>query len=84
MNERNHTYVGITKGSSAEERLACHNSDKGAKRTRGQGPWSLVYLETGIANRSEAQRREWYLKRDRSFRNRLKKALASGQEQSAI
>ncbi|MBL4790757.1 MAG: GIY-YIG nuclease family protein [Kordiimonadaceae bacterium] len=65
------TYVGWT--TDLEARLAAHNAGTGAKSTRGR-QWQILYTEK-FANRSDAMSREWYLKKDRSFR---KKCLASG------
>ncbi|MBO88531.1 MAG: hypothetical protein CMP14_03340 [Rickettsiales bacterium] len=61
------TYVGWT--TNLQNRLAAHNSGKGAKSTRGR-QWVLLYAERHL-NRSDAMRREWQLKRDRSFRRCL-------------
>ena len=36
-------YTGIT--TDVEKRFAAHNAGKGAKYTRGRGPWELVYSE---------------------------------------
>lgn len=43
-------------------RVKAHNSGKGAKYTRSRLPAKLVYYET-YADRHEALRREWQLKR---------------------
>ena len=61
------TYVGWT--LDLERRLTQHNSGTGARSTRGRA-WSLLYAER-FATREEAMSREWYLKRDRSFRKQL-------------
>jgi putative endonuclease len=61
------TYVGWT--TSLDRRLAQHNSGSGARSTRGRS-WVLLYSERH-ATRRDAMRREWHLKRDRSFRKRL-------------
>ncbi len=61
------TYVGWT--TDLEARLARHNGGTGAKSTRGR-VWVLLYAER-YHFRHEAMSREWYLKRDRSFRKRL-------------
>lgn len=67
------TYVGWT--LDLDRRLAEHNSGKkaGAKSTRSR-TWTLLYAEK-FATRTEAMSREWYLKREASFRKRL--ALAA-------
>ncbi len=61
------TYVGWT--NDLERRVGQHNDGSGAKSTRGRR-WQLLYAELH-PTRSEAMRREWYLKRDRAFRKRL-------------
>ncbi len=61
------SYVGWT--TDLDQRLARHNAGTGAKSTRGR-IWALVYAER-FKTRSEAMRREWHLKRDRSFRKAL-------------
>ena len=74
------TYVGWT--TDLEARLVRHNGGTGAsalgsikhggtgaKSTRGR-VWVLLYAER-YHFRHEAMSREWYLKRDRSFRKRL-------------
>ena len=58
------TYVGWT--TDLDMRLAAHNAGKGAKSTRGR-TWVLLYAEK-YKTRGDALRREWRLKRDRSFR----------------
>ena len=52
-------YTGIT--TNLERRLAEHEAGKGAKYTRGRGPFRLVYSET-CAGRAEATRREAAIK----------------------
>ena len=61
------TYVGWT--TDLEARLKKHNSGTGARSTRGRC-WRLLYAERFL-NRGEAMSREWHLKRDRTFRQRL-------------
>jgi putative endonuclease len=53
-------YTGIAKDLQA--RIAKHNAGQGARYTRGRGPVELAYQEEA-ADRSEAQRREWQLRR---------------------
>jgi len=68
------TYVGWT--LDLERRLVQHNGGKGgARSTRGR-IWFLLYLERHRTRRS-AMRREWYLKRDRSFRKKLRLEFAA-------
>ena len=62
------TYVGYT--NNLKERVKRHNSGKGAKFTRGR-KWTLIYKEKFISKK-EAISREYYIKRNRVLRNRLK------------
>lgn len=62
------TYVGWT--LDLERRIAQHNCGSGARTTRG-GIWELVYAER-YRTRNAAMRREVFLKRDTSFRKRLR------------
>ena len=63
------TYVGYTK--NIKERLALHNSGKGAKFTRGR-TWKLIYKEF-FKSKSRAISREYYIKKNRKLRNLIKK-----------
>jgi putative endonuclease len=65
--DRHLTYVGWT--TDVARRLAQHNGGKGARTTRGR-VWVLLHTER-FRTRRQAMSREWYLKRDRSFRRRL-------------
>ena len=62
------TYVGYT--NDIKKRINLHNSGKGAKFTRGR-KWVLIYREK-YKSKSEAISREYYIKRNRSLRNKLK------------
>ena len=62
------TYVGYT--NDLKKRINLHNSGKGAKFTRGR-KWILIYKEK-FKSKSEAISREYYIKNNRSFRNKLK------------
>lgn len=62
------TYVGWT--TNLDDRLAAHNTGKGARSTRGR-IWTLLYAEPH-KTRSAAMSREWHLKRDRAFRKSLR------------
>tara|TARA_B100001059_G_C17757395_1_gene540742 strand:- start:546 stop:791 length:246 start_codon:yes stop_codon:yes gene_type:complete len=62
------TYVGYT--SDLKKRIVLHNSGKGAKFTRGR-KWVLIYKEK-FKSKSEAISREYYIKKNRSIRNKLK------------
>ena len=63
------TYVGYT--NNLKKRINLHNLGKGAKFTRGR-KWILIYKEK-YKSKKEAISREYYIKRNRSFRNKLKK-----------
>ena len=62
------TYVGYTK--NLKKRITLHNSGKGAKFTRGR-KWKLIYKEK-FNSKKEAISREYYIKKNRSLRNKLK------------
>ncbi len=62
------TYVGYTK--DLKKRIEYHNSGKGAKFTRGR-KWVLIYKEK-YKSKKEAISREYYIKSNRSLRNKLK------------
>ena len=62
------TYVGYT--NNIAKRISLHNSGKGAKFTRGR-KWVLIYKEK-FKSKKEAISREYYIKRNRSLRNKLK------------
>ena len=62
------TYVGYTK--NIKERVALHNSGKGAKFTRGR-TWRLIYKEI-FKSKSKAISREYYIKKNRTLRNNIK------------
>ena len=63
------SYVGYT--SNIQKRLNLHNRGKGAKFTRGR-KWKLIYSEK-FKTKSEAIKREYYIKTNRKFRNLIKK-----------
>ena len=64
-------YVGWS--NDDEKRLKAHNNSKGAKFTRGS-KWKLLYQEE-LSSKSEAMRREIYLKKDRQLRSQLRNKL---------
>jgi len=66
-------YTGITQ--DLEDRLVRHDQGRN-KSTRGGSPWVLTYTET-FACRSEAQRREYYIKGQKS-RNYIERLIACG------
>ena len=69
LSRRSVTYVGYT--NNLVKRIALHNSNKGAKFTRGR-KWKLIYKEK-IVSKSKAISREYYIKKNRVLRNKLKK-----------
>ena len=62
------TYVGYT--NDLKKRIFLHNSGKGAKFTRGR-KWILIYKEK-MSSKKEAISREYYIKNNRTLRNRIK------------
>ena len=62
------TYVGYTKNLS--NRIKLHNSGKGAKFTRGR-KWRVIYKEK-LSSKTKAISREYYIKKNRTLRNRIK------------
>ena len=62
------TYVGYT--NNLKKRIDLHNNNKGAKFTRGR-KWKLIYKEK-INSKKEAISREYYIKKNRKLRNKIK------------
>ena len=62
------TYVGYT--NNLKKRINMHNIGKGAKFTRGR-KWTLIYKEK-YKSKKEAISREYYIKNNRSLRNKIK------------
>ena len=62
------SYVGYT--SNLKNRIKQHNEGKGAKFTRGR-KWALIYKEK-FKSKKEAISREYYIKKNRILRNRIK------------
>ena len=62
------TYIGYT--NNLKKRISLHNSGKGAKFTRGR-KWKLIYKEK-FKSKSKAISREYYIKKNRTLRNKLK------------
>ena len=62
------TYVGYT--NNLKKRINLHNSNKGAKFTRGR-KWKLIYKEK-LNSKKEAISREYYIKKNRTLRNKIK------------
>ena len=65
------TYVGYT--NNLKKRLNLHNRNMGAKYTRGR-KWKIIYSEK-YSTKSEAISREYYIKKNRKFRNLIKKNI---------
>ena len=63
------TYVGYT--NDLNKRIDLHNNNKGAKFTRGR-KWKLIYKEK-FDSKKEAISREYYIKKNRTLRNKIKK-----------
>ena len=64
---KNKSYVGFT--NNIKSRVAKHNSNKGAKATRGY-KWELVFKKT-FKNKSNALSYEYKLKNNRKKRSDL-------------
>ena len=62
------TYVGYT--NNLKKRITLHNTNKGAKFTRGR-KWKLIYKEK-IRSKKEAISREYYIKKNRTLRKKIK------------
>ena len=62
--KRNKSYVGYTK--NLKKRIALHNSNKGAKSTRGYY-WEILYKKD-FETRSEAMSFEYKLKKNKKQR----------------
>ena len=62
------TYVGYT--NNLRKRIKLHNSGKGAKFTKGR-KWTLIYKEK-YKSKKEAISREYYIKKNRSLRKKIK------------
>ena len=56
--------------NNLNKRIALHNCSKGAKFTRGR-KWKLIYKEK-YQSKKEAISREYYIKNNRTFRNKIK------------
>ena len=71
LGKKSVTYVGYT--NNLKKRIILHNSSKGAKFTRGR-KWKLIYKEK-LNSKKEAISREYYIKKNRTFRNKIKENL---------
>ena len=63
----NKTYVGYT--NNLENRLHKHNSNKGAKSTKGY-KWLLIYSKK-FKSKNEAMSFEYKLKKNRNMRKKI-------------
>jgi putative endonuclease len=63
----NKSYVGYT--NNIEERLKKHNTNKGAKSTKGY-KWLLIYSKK-FKSKSEAMSFEYKLKKNKSLRKKI-------------
>ena len=63
------TYVGYS--NNIEKRLLLHNSSKGAKFTKGN-KWRIIYRKS-YKTKSEAMKAEYDLKKNFSYRSKIKK-----------
>jgi putative endonuclease len=79
LNRAGTSYTGCT--TDPARRLERHNSGKGAKFTRGRGPWRLAHLEE-CAGKGDALRREAAIKKDRAFKKTLKSRSVRGSRRS--
>jgi len=68
LGKKSVTYVGYT--NNLKKRIILHNSSKGAKFTRGR-KWKLIYKEK-LNSKSEAISREYYIKNNKTLRNKIK------------
>ena len=62
------SYVGYT--NNLKKRITLHNSNKGAKFTRGR-KWKLIYKEK-YSSKKEAISREYYIKNNKTLRKKIK------------
>ena len=66
--DSNISYVGYT--NNLDKRLKKHNNSTGAKFTRGR-KWKLIYKEK-FTSKNKAISREYYIKKNRILRNKIK------------
>ena len=66
-NNKKISYVGYT--NNIEKRIKLHNSNKGAKFTRGK-KWKLVYYEK-YDSKSKAMKNEFKLKKNYKLRKKI-------------
>ena len=68
VKNRTISYVGYT--NNLNKRINLHNTNKGAKFTKGK-KWKLVYYEK-YDSKNEAMKNEYSLKKNYTLRNKLK------------
>ena len=68
LGKKSVTYVGYT--NDIKKRIMLHNTNQGAKFTKGR-KWQLIYKEK-LNSKSEAISREYYIKKNRNLRNKIK------------
>lgn len=59
LSETGLLYTGMS--NDVLKRLQRHNTNRGAKYTKGRGPWKLAYVEI-THSRSDALKREYQIK----------------------
>ena len=69
VKNRTISYVGYTK--NVKKRLLKHNSNKGAKFTKGK-KWKLAFFKSYVEKKI-AMKEEYYLKKNYKLRNKIKK-----------
>ena len=67
------TYVGYT--NNLKRRLFLHNSNKGAKSTKGR-KWKVLYYEK-IDTKIKAMSREYVIKKNRNLRKNIRSKFLS-------
>ena len=68
LSRRSVTYVGYT--NNLVKRIALHNSNKGAKFTRGSD-WTLLFKKK-YSSKTEAMKNEYILKKNYKLRKKIK------------
>ena len=63
------SYVGYT--NNLDKRIKLHNSNRGAKFTKGK-KWKLIYYET-FKSKKKAMKQEYKLKKNYKLRKKIKK-----------
>ena len=74
------TYVGYT--NNLKSRINKHNTDKGAKFTKGR-LWKIMYYEK-YKTRRKALKREYFLKKHRKLRNIIKDKFINNENINTI